>query len=358
MLMKTIHATWLREEITTVLLLNIMRAFDNLSHMRLIHNLRKRRIDDNMINWILSFLSNCSMIISLSKFISKIFETDTGISQESLISSLFYLFYNADLMKKEKNYKTINLRYIDDVAKIITESSTEINCRKIESLFKTRKQSWSQKHASKFASTKFQLLHFKRSIKTSSSSEDDTLHLKEHTIESRDIEIYLEVLLNKKLRWFPHLRRVEKRVSQALNAFNNLRRSTWRASALNLRRIYQICIVLKALYACSLWYSSERDFGKVKLENAVIKTLISVQRRATRVIAEIFRNISGSALNVKLYLLPVKQMLEKTLEKILIRLRTSQVYDQIAETRQHFRVTEDNFRYWSPLRKLKERYDA
>lgn len=81
------------------------------------------------------------MIISLSKFISKIFETDTGISQESLISSLFYLFYNADLMKKEKNYKTINLRYIDDVAKIITESSTEINCRKIESLFKTRKQS-------------------------------------------------------------------------------------------------------------------------------------------------------------------------------------------------------------------------
>ena len=200
MLMKTIHATWLRKKIATMLLLNIMRAFDNLFHTRLIHNLRKRRIDNNMINWILSFLSNRSTIILLSKFISETFETSTGISQESLISFLFYLFYNADLMKEEKNYSMINLKYIDNVAKIVTESSTKINCRKIESLFKARKHPWSQKHASKFASTKFQLLHFKKSTKTRSSSEDDTLHLKEHTIESRDTEIYLEVLLNKKLR--------------------------------------------------------------------------------------------------------------------------------------------------------------
>lgn len=62
-------------------------------------------------------------------------------------------------------------------------------------------------------------------------------------------------------------------------------------------------------------------------------------------IAKIFRNTSESALNVKLYLMSVKQMLEKTFEETLIRLRTSQVYDQIAETRQHFRVTKGNFRY-------------
>lgn len=41
-------------------------------------------------------------------------------------------------MKEEKDYKMINLKYIDDVAKIVTEPSTEVNCRKIESLFKAR----------------------------------------------------------------------------------------------------------------------------------------------------------------------------------------------------------------------------
>lgn len=81
------------------------------------------------------------MIISLSKYILKIFETSTEISQESLISPLLYLFYNANLMKEEKDFKMTNLEYIDDIAKIVTESSAKVNCRKIESLFETKKHS-------------------------------------------------------------------------------------------------------------------------------------------------------------------------------------------------------------------------
>lgn len=80
------------------------------------------------------------------------------------------------------------------------------------------------------------------------------------------------------------------------------------------------------------------------LKNAIIKTLNFVQRRAARAIAEAFRNISGPALDVKLYLLSIKLVLKKTLEEALIRLRTSQVYDQIKEARQHFRATKGNFR--------------
>jgi len=57
---------------------------------------------------------------------------------------------------------------------------------------------------------------------------------------------------------------------------------------------------------------------------------------------------------VELYLLPIKLVLEKALGESLIRLKTSQVHDQIKEARQHFRATEDNFRFWSPLRKLEE----
>ncbi len=125
-----------------------------------------------------------------------------------------------------------------------------------------------------------------------------------------------------------------------------------------MRRVYQACVIPKALYACSLWYSPEGGFGTVGLENAIIKTLNSVQRRAARAIAGAFRNTSGPALDVKLYLLPIKLVLKKALGEALIRLRTSQVYDQIKEARQHSRATEGNFRLWSPLRKLEERYDA
>ncbi len=84
----------------------------------------------------------------------------------------------------------------------------------------------------------------------------------------------------------------------------------------------------------------------------------SLQRRAAQVIARAFRSTSGPALDVELHLLPVKHMLEKALGETLSRLRTSRVYYQIVEARRESRATEDNFRYWSPLRKLEERYDA
>lgn len=91
---------------------------------------------------------------------------------------------------------------------------------------------------------------------------------------------------------------------------------------MNMRKIYQACIASRMLYTCSLWYSLDERFGTVGLENAVLKTLISIQRRAAQTIAETFWNISGSALNVKLHLLPIKFRLERALGETLICLKT------------------------------------
>jgi len=165
------------------------------------------------------------------------------------------------------------------------------------------------------------------------------------------------VLLDKELRWIPHFRRVEKGATQALNVLSSPGGSIWGPSLLNMRKIYRACIAPRMLYACSLWYSPGGGFGTVGLENAVLNTLTSLQRRAAQVIARAFRSTSGPALDVELHLLPVKHTLEKALGETLSRLRTSRVYYQIVEARRESRATEDNFRYWSPLRKLEERYD-
>lgn len=126
------------------------------------------------------------------------------------------------------NYYSIDLEYIDDVAKMVTKQFNETDSRKTESLSKGRKGSCFRKHKSKFASTssKFQLIHFRQSKKAERASENDTLPLKDHIIKSQNTETFLRVLLNKELRWFSHLRRVEKGVSQALNALNSLGGST------------------------------------------------------------------------------------------------------------------------------------
>lgn len=45
-------------QVASLLLLDVSRAFNNVSHVRLIHNLWKRRIDERTIKWIASFLTD------------------------------------------------------------------------------------------------------------------------------------------------------------------------------------------------------------------------------------------------------------------------------------------------------------
>jgi hypothetical protein len=45
-------------QVASLLLLEVSDAFDNVSHARLLHGLRKIRVDEKTIEWIASFLSN------------------------------------------------------------------------------------------------------------------------------------------------------------------------------------------------------------------------------------------------------------------------------------------------------------
>lgn len=54
---ETIHSAWVSKKIAFLLLLDVVIAFDNVAHVRLLHNLRKRRIGGNFAAWMGSFLS-------------------------------------------------------------------------------------------------------------------------------------------------------------------------------------------------------------------------------------------------------------------------------------------------------------
>lgn len=87
-------------------MLDVSGAFDNISHVRLLHNLRKRKIDEKTVRWIASFLSDRHTRIRIDGFTSPQYATSTGIPQGSPLSPILYLFYNADLIemcKQEAN---------------------------------------------------------------------------------------------------------------------------------------------------------------------------------------------------------------------------------------------------------------
>ena len=81
LLLEKIHAAWQtgEEDVVSLLMLDVSGAFDNVSHRRLIHCLRKRRIPTPMVKWIQSFLTGRSTCIKLPEGTSERFLTPTEI---------------------------------------------------------------------------------------------------------------------------------------------------------------------------------------------------------------------------------------------------------------------------------------
>ena len=81
LLLQRIHKAWADGQMASLLLLDVSGAFDSVSRPRLLHNLRKRRVDHGIIRWIDSFLTNRSSTIKLQEYTTPSAPIQTGIPQ-------------------------------------------------------------------------------------------------------------------------------------------------------------------------------------------------------------------------------------------------------------------------------------
>ena len=149
----------------SLLLLDVSRAFNNVSHKRLLHNLQKQKVNKTTVRWIASFLSDRHTHILVDGFKSEDYAINTGIPQGSPLSPLLYILYNADLVDQcNEQTEAMSTGYINDVAILAWGKTTEQTCEILGAALK-KAQRWATTHASVFALDKFQLTNFTRSRK-------------------------------------------------------------------------------------------------------------------------------------------------------------------------------------------------
>lgn len=165
LLVESVHTVWdcNKKIVTSLLSLNVARAFDHVSHPRLLHNLRSKGIPEYMVKWTESFLRARSTSITIGRKTSDILPVDAGIPQGSLISPVPFLFFNAPLREECANS---GLRvqvggFVDDVHLIAYGISTEAKCRMLERAHRICLK-W---HGASFAPKKYELIHLTRSPK-------------------------------------------------------------------------------------------------------------------------------------------------------------------------------------------------
>jgi hypothetical protein len=88
-----------KNTITTLLSMNVIDAYDHVFRDRLLHNLRKRRIFVWIIAWTNNFMQNRRINSSVKIDQTIMSSVNVDISQKSSMSSILYLFYDANLLK-------------------------------------------------------------------------------------------------------------------------------------------------------------------------------------------------------------------------------------------------------------------
>ena len=122
--------------ITSVLFLDIKRAFDHVSKPKLLAAMRKLQLPSNLISWVYSFLSKRAIQLMFDGNVQDETPVEIGIPQGSPISPILFLIYTRDVWQDE----AFQLSYMDDFSTSTSSTSAKKNCRALKhvahSLFK------------------------------------------------------------------------------------------------------------------------------------------------------------------------------------------------------------------------------
>ncbi len=155
-----IHIVWKQKtnRMITLLILNVASVFDTMSHVRLIHDMKKRKISSWIIDWINNFVLDRFTTFAINRKMIESFLMQIEISQNSSFFSILYLFYNVDLLKMCNKFETNTkfFEYVDDVNILIYEKNIDENCRNLERMHKLCER-WAIRHEFVFALIKYEL---------------------------------------------------------------------------------------------------------------------------------------------------------------------------------------------------------
>lgn len=117
---------------------DIAKAFDTVTHPKLLEVIRSYGIGNNLYNWIKSFLSNRIQLVRVDNSFSNPAEVVSGIPQGSVIGPLFFILYMDDINKVVSENTTVSL-FADD-AKFSSTSCEDLqkSLDNIKSFFDTR----------------------------------------------------------------------------------------------------------------------------------------------------------------------------------------------------------------------------
>ncbi|MEC8568518.1 MAG: reverse transcriptase family protein, partial [Pseudomonadota bacterium] len=253
--------TYVNKESLDVIYMDIAKAFDSVSHVKLIKVITSYGIDKNLTNWLNEFLKNRTQRVCIGKTVSQPVKVVSGVPQGGVIGPLLFVIFIDDLCKmKILKDKEVSIKLFADDSKIYSKCPTKLQLALNDSL------TWTNNRQLKVAPSKC----FQLRISKTKSQLDPEYAIDGMKLQSETAVVDLGVTVTEHLRWDKHIDKIYNKVSatsyQIRNCFKT--KNIW-----VLLKLYITYVRPKLEFNTCVW-SPYRKKDIVRLE--------SVQKRFTR----------------------------------------------------------------------------
>ncbi len=307
-----VHTVWNcstanSKKVASLLSLDVAGAFDNVSHERLLHNLRERRVPEKIVKWTSSFLRDRATSVTLEGQTSEMRAVETGIPQGSPISPVLFLFFNAPLIERcaRAALPIQTGGFVDDIHLLAYSGSTEDNCRVLHKAHDICLE-WAKTHGATFAPKKYELVHLTRSPKRFNM--EASLDFNEVKIDPSPSIRVLGLHVDTKLRWGPHIAQLTARAVGQKRALECLAGSTWGATFAKCRTVYSMVIRPMLTFAAPIWHHPRGIEGFSRKPS---EKLTKIQNECLRRVTGAYKATPIPVLEAEASIAPLEYQLDK-----------------------------------------------
>lgn len=296
-----VHTVWRTNPkfVASMLCLDISGAFDNVSHQRLLHNIRLKGYPLEIVSFIQSFLQDRTTCLRLGEYQDQPRPQTTGIPQGSTLSPILFLFFASTLLPELEGRRVTAMGFVDDTNILTFGETTEANCKRLEEAHEKCMQ-WADRHGAAFAPQKYQLIHFTRSRKKHNLQASVNIPgFQDGPAPSLRL---LGVWVDTKLQWGPHIKKAAEKGTAQMQSIQRLCKSTWGASFQKARHLYTAVVRPTLTFGAKVWMDPE---GTPRYRVGITNPIEKVQTQALRHIAGAYRSVPSCILQQETEIPPI-----------------------------------------------------